>query len=94
MYVQTSYKADESDETHFVFTLEQPYDINHLTVFLTGGMDPLLIIFLEKTLMLVPFPEGYGASVHFAWPNKDYIPLGVYVNFSSPLYQAITRGAR
>jgi len=44
--------------------------------------------------MVVPFPEGYGASVHFAWPNKDYIPLGVYVHFSSPLYQAITRGAR
>lgn len=30
-------------------------------------------------LMVVPFPEGYGASVHFAWPNKDYISLGVYV---------------
>ena len=30
-----------SDETHFVFSLEQPYDINHLTVFLTGaGMSP------------------------------------------------------
>jgi hypothetical protein len=38
MYVQTSSKAEGSDETHFVFTLEQPYDINHLTVFLTGGM--------------------------------------------------------
>ena len=37
MHVQTSYTADDSDETHFVFTLEQPYDINHLTVFLTGG---------------------------------------------------------
>jgi hypothetical protein len=37
MYVQTSSNADDSDETHFVFTLEQPYDINHLTVFLTGG---------------------------------------------------------
>jgi len=29
--------ADDSDETHFVFPLEQPYDINHLTVFLTGA---------------------------------------------------------
>lgn len=25
----------------------------------------------------VPFPEGFGASVHFAWPSKEYIPLGV-----------------
>lgn len=25
-----------SDETHFVFPLEQPYEINHLTVFLLG----------------------------------------------------------
>jgi hypothetical protein len=31
-------QAHDSDETHFVFPLEQPYDINHLTVFLTGGM--------------------------------------------------------
>ncbi|ODO04549.1 hypothetical protein I350_05153 [Cryptococcus amylolentus CBS 6273] len=53
------------DETHFVFPLEQPYDINHLTVFLLGT---------------VPFPEGYGASVHFAWPGKEYIPLGVLTN--------------
>lgn len=28
----------------------------------------------------VPFPEGFGASVHFAWPGKEYIPLGVYVS--------------
>lgn len=27
----------------------------------------------------VPFPEGFGASVHFAWPGKEYIPLGMYV---------------
>ncbi|GFZ43018.1 hypothetical protein JCM24511_00736 [Saitozyma sp. JCM 24511] len=53
------------DETHFVFPLEQPYEINHLTVFLLGT---------------IPFPEGYGASVHFAWPGKDYIPLGVLTN--------------
>jgi hypothetical protein len=35
---------------------------------------------LDKELMVVPFPEGFGASVHFAWPGKDYIPLGVYVH--------------
>jgi len=33
--VHTS-SAQCRDETHFVFPLEQPYDINHLTVFLLG----------------------------------------------------------
>jgi hypothetical protein len=84
-------KAHDSDETHFVFPLEQPYDINHLTVFLTGGM------YLEheffKGLIVVPFPEGYGASVHFAWPNKDYIPLGVYVHPFCPLYRSMRRSS-
>ncbi|RSH94275.1 hypothetical protein EHS25_004078 [Saitozyma podzolica] len=61
--VQTN--LQQIDETHFVFPLEQPYEINHLTVFLLGT---------------IPFPEGYGASVHFAWPGKDYIPLGVLTN--------------
>ncbi|OCF78167.1 hypothetical protein I204_00104 [Kwoniella mangroviensis CBS 8886] len=61
--VQTN--LQQIDETHFVFPLEQPYEINHLTVFLLGT---------------IPFPEGYGASVHFAWPGKEYIPLGVITN--------------
>ncbi|ADV20770.1 Conserved hypothetical protein [Cryptococcus gattii WM276] len=61
--VQTN--LQQIDETHFVFPLEQPYEINHLTVFLLGT---------------VPFPEGFGASVHFAWPGKEYIPLGVLTN--------------
>ncbi|CAK9783728.1 DUF775-domain-containing protein [Cutaneotrichosporon oleaginosum] len=53
------------DDTHFVFTLERPYDINYLTVFLTGEM---------------PFPEGYGATVHFAWPGGEYFLLGTLTN--------------
>ncbi|ORY27620.1 hypothetical protein BCR39DRAFT_565640 [Naematelia encephala] len=61
--VQTN--LQQIDETHFVFPLEQPYEINHLTVFLLGT---------------VPFPDGYGASVHFAWPGQEYIPLGVLTN--------------
>jgi len=61
--VQTN--LQQIDETHFVFPLEQPYEINHLTVFLLGT---------------VPFPEGYGASVHFAWPGGEYIALGVLTN--------------
>ncbi|WVQ82307.1 hypothetical protein IAT38_004435 [Cryptococcus sp. DSM 104549] len=61
--VQTN--LQQIDETHFVFPLEQPYEINHLTVFLLGT---------------IPFPEGFGASVHFAWPGKEYIPLGILTN--------------
>ncbi|EKD01306.1 sulfite reductase [Trichosporon asahii var. asahii CBS 8904] len=60
-------RADRSsDETHFVFLLENPYEIHHLTVFLTG----------------TPFPEGYGATVHYAWPNapNDWIALGGLTN--------------
>lgn len=55
-------EADASDETHFVFLLENPYEIHHLTVFLTG----------------TPFPDGYGATVHYAWPNapSEWIALG------------------
>ncbi|WWC68859.1 uncharacterized protein I206_102795 [Kwoniella pini CBS 10737] len=61
--VQTN--LQQIDETHFVFPLEQPFEINHLTVFLLGT---------------IPFPEGYGASVHFAWPGSEYILLGVLTN--------------
>ena len=28
----------------------------------------------------VPFPPGYGASVHFQFPGKDFIPLGTLTN--------------
>ncbi|KAI9632225.1 uncharacterized protein MKK02DRAFT_40527 [Dioszegia hungarica] len=28
----------------------------------------------------LPFPEGYAASVHFAWPSSPYIPLGILTN--------------
>ncbi|KAI9615561.1 hypothetical protein H4Q26_011502 [Puccinia striiformis f. sp. tritici PST-130] len=39
----------------FIFQFEDPGSINHLVVFLTG---------------IVPLPEGYGASIHFQFPNK------------------------
>ncbi|PLW18346.1 hypothetical protein PCANC_14190 [Puccinia coronata f. sp. avenae] len=39
----------------FVFQFEHPDSINHLVVFLTG---------------IVPLPDGYGASIHFQFPNK------------------------
>lgn len=28
------------------------------------------------TLTPVPFPEGYAATVHFAWPGGEYFLLG------------------
>ncbi|RXK41847.1 hypothetical protein M231_00846 [Tremella mesenterica] len=36
-----------------------------------------MTVFLLGT---IPFPEGYGAGVHFAWPGGDYIPLGYLSN--------------
>lgn len=71
------------DETHFVFTFEQPYEMNHLTVFLTGIGEPgsHRTSTVDALLMVVaPFPEGYGASVHFQWPGKPYFPLGTLTN--------------
>lgn len=38
----------------------------------------------------VPFPEGYGATVHFHWPGKGFQLLGMYVPLSFshlPLFQ-------
>ncbi|KAF8960902.1 DUF775-domain-containing protein [Flammula alnicola] len=43
------------DDTHAYFELPNAGTINHLCVFLMGS---------------VPFPEGYGATVHFLWPEK------------------------
>ncbi|EGG00741.1 uncharacterized protein MELLADRAFT_111625 [Melampsora larici-populina 98AG31] len=39
-----------------IFEFEEASLINHLVVFLTGA---------------IPFPEGYGASVHFLFPNQS-----------------------
>ncbi|EIW80006.1 DUF775-domain-containing protein, partial [Coniophora puteana RWD-64-598 SS2] len=43
------------DETHALFELPAASTINHISVFLLGT---------------VPFPDGYGATVHFFWPGK------------------------
>ncbi|KAH9811345.1 hypothetical protein DFH28DRAFT_1085140 [Melampsora americana] len=39
-----------------IFEFDEPNQINHLVVFLTGA---------------IPFPDGYGASVHFLFPNQS-----------------------
>jgi hypothetical protein len=38
----------------------------------------------------VPFPEGYGATVHFFWPGKGFQLLGMLVCFTSP-HESTTR---
>ncbi|KAF8470369.1 hypothetical protein JB92DRAFT_3056095 [Gautieria morchelliformis] len=53
------------DETHAIFTLENPASINHLCVFLLGT---------------VPFPDGYAATVHFHWPGRGFQVLGMLSN--------------
>ncbi|KAF9463228.1 DUF775-domain-containing protein [Collybia nuda] len=53
------------DETHALFELPAASTINHVCVFLLGT---------------VPFPEGYGAAVHFYWPGKGFQLLGMLSN--------------
>lgn len=53
------------DETHALFELPAAESINHICVFLLGS---------------VPFPEGYGATVHFFWPGKGFQLLGMLSN--------------
>jgi Protein of unknown function (DUF775) len=38
--------------------------------------------FSQHVEHLVPFPEGYGATVHFYWPDKGFQLLGMSVAFS------------
>jgi len=53
------------DETHAYFELTHASTINHICVFLLGTL---------------PFPEGYGAAVHFFWPGKGFQLLGMLSN--------------
>jgi len=53
------------DETHAYFELTNASTINHICVFLLGT---------------VPFPDGYGAAVHFFWPGKGFQLLGMLSN--------------
>ncbi|TCD64158.1 hypothetical protein EIP91_004471 [Steccherinum ochraceum] len=48
-----------------MFELQNAESINHLCVFLLGT---------------VPFPDGYGATVHFFWPGKGFQLLGMLSN--------------
>ncbi|KAH9996330.1 hypothetical protein BJV77DRAFT_988688 [Russula vinacea] len=53
------------DETKAAFELPAAETINHISVFLLGT---------------VPFPDGYGATVHFFWPGKGFQLLGMLSN--------------
>ncbi|KDQ54175.1 hypothetical protein JAAARDRAFT_413789 [Jaapia argillacea MUCL 33604] len=58
------------DESHACFELPNAGAINHICVFLlgTGCFD------------VVPFPDGYGATVHFYWPGRGFQLLGMLSN--------------
>ncbi|KAI0252841.1 DUF775-domain-containing protein [Lactifluus subvellereus] len=53
------------DETKAAFELPAAESINHICVFLLGT---------------VPFPDGYGATVHFFWPSRGFQLLGMLSN--------------
>lgn len=55
------------DSSKYVFELTNAESINHLVIFLAGQQ----------------FPQGYGATVHFLWPqqqNPQWSFLGVLTN--------------
>ncbi|KAI8901338.1 hypothetical protein BC833DRAFT_578366 [Globomyces pollinis-pini] len=50
-----------------MFELMDASSINHIVIFLLGQ----------------PFPEGFGATVHFLWPsttNPSWVFLGILTN--------------
>ncbi|KAI7883191.1 DUF775-domain-containing protein [Lichtheimia hyalospora FSU 10163] len=53
------------DANKYVFELSDAQSINHIVVFLLGT---------------VPFEQGYGATVHLLWPNKEWQLLGALYN--------------
>ena len=55
-YSQVQTGAQQVDETHCVFNIDNAASVNHIVVFLTGTM---------------PFPEGMGGAVYFSWPSPD-----------------------
>jgi hypothetical protein len=55
------------DSSKYVFELSHAETINHLVIFLVGEQ----------------FPQGYGATVHFLWPqqqNPQWSFLGILTN--------------
>lgn len=70
------------DETKAAFELPAAETINHVCVFLLGsGEQPsfLCVVHQYQPWVQVPFPDGYGATVHFFWPGKGFQLLGMSV---------------
>jgi len=75
------------DETHALFELPQASTINHVCVFLLGtgassviDMTYFITCFhIHIVSSIVPFPDGYAATVHFFWPGKGFQLLGMQV---------------
>ncbi|KAJ7866461.1 hypothetical protein B0H14DRAFT_3593998 [Mycena olivaceomarginata] len=67
------------DETHALFELPNAGAINHVCVFLLGT---------------VPFPDGYGCTVHFYWPGKGFQLLGMLSNDKPPRSSASAGASR
>jgi len=79
------------DETHAAFELPAAGSINHVCVFLLGTGEFCNCIWQsladDSDLRLsVPFPEGYGATVHLFWPGKGFQLLGMSVSRQSPIF--------
>ncbi|KAH7882904.1 DUF775-domain-containing protein [Phlebopus sp. FC_14] len=70
------------DDTHALFEIPAAEKVNHICVFLlgTGMLGPLILTRIIYNLHKVPFPEGYGATVHFFWPGKGSQVLGMLSN--------------
>ena len=69
------------DETHAYFELPNASAINHICVFLLGTGKCISFTFynvlIQASINPVPFPDGYGAAVHFFWPGKGFQLLGM-----------------
>ncbi|KAI6660631.1 hypothetical protein LOD99_10363 [Oopsacas minuta] len=49
-------EISQVSDTVYVMQLDSVSTVNHLCVFMTGA---------------VPFPDGYGGSIHIGWPSQD-----------------------
>jgi protein Hikeshi len=81
------------DETHAYFELANAEAINHVCVFLLGTGEFLGLSWPLKYLSVhepVPFPDGYGATVHFFWPGKGFQLLGMCVQFFHSIILVLT----
>lgn len=74
------------DETHALFELPAAGAINHVSVFLLGSGQSYSSFTLNeftidigdwRLMIVVLFPDGFGATVHFHWPGKGFQLLGM-----------------